>query len=313
MAHGRLIFRASFVVLVVLILSSASVAEVRGWGLRAHKFVAERAMGLLPEEPFFNAFGDLVVEYSIYPDIKWRGEDPSERYRHFYDVDLSPDGVNPELGMLPWALADNYLMFVESLRARDWERAALLAGAITHYATDITMPLHATSDYNPGGRHVAFEDGVDGMLHEITIYDYEPRLLENVFQATVEVALDSFGYAGYESDKVSYWLVQGVLWNDVLRGITENRLNVAVRLTADIWYTALIDAGLVKAGVSTEEGPRTAWAAVAIAAMAFALVVITYVLRKRAQPATSPKINKATRRPPVMAEDSMKQAAEGWT
>lgn len=281
MAHGRLIFRASFFVLAVLILGSASVGEVRGWGLRTHKFVAERAMGLLPEEPFFNAFGDLVVEYSIYPDTKWRGEDPSERYRHFYDVDLSPDGVNPELGMLPWALADNYLMFIESLRARDWERASLLAGAIAHYATDITMPLHTTSDYNPGGMHVAFEDGVDKVLHEITIYGYEPMSIENVFQATVEVALDSFGYTGYEDDKVSYWLVQGVLWNDVLGGITENRLNVAVRLTADIWYTALIDAGLIEVGVSIEGEPRIAWVALIVVAIATAGATIAFRRRRK--------------------------------
>lgn len=278
MVDFRSIPRVSFAILVALALSSSSAALVQGWGLKTHKFVAERAMGSLSDEPFFNAFGDLIVEYSTYPD-RWRGSDPSEKYRHFYDVDLSPDGVHPERGMLPWALADNYSMFVESLRAGDWERAGLLAGAIAHYTTDVTMPLHTTSEYNPGGMHVAFEDRVDGVLHEVTIYDYEPRLLENVFQATVEVALESFGYTGYENDKVSYWLEQGVLWNDVLKGITENRLNVAVRLTADVWYTALADAGLIEVGVSVEGEPRIAWAVLIV--VAIVAVGATVVFRRR--------------------------------
>ncbi|MCS7131293.1 MAG: zinc dependent phospholipase C family protein [Hadesarchaea archaeon] len=255
---------------------------MRAWGLRAHELVAERAMELLPDEPFFDAFGDLIVEYSTYPDTKWRGEDPNEQYRHYYDVDLSPNGKDPQLGMLPWALADNYRMFVEALKAEDWERAALLAGAIAHYATDVTMPLHTTSDYNPGGRHVAFEDGVDAMLDEVTIYEYYPELLENVFQAVVAVAHESFSFTGYENGKLNYWLAQGVLWNDVLRAMVENRLNVAVRLTSDIWYTALVEAGLLKPGVQAEDGSKVAWIILA-AAIIIALAATAYVLKSRAR------------------------------
>jgi hypothetical protein len=290
-ARDRLPLLAMIVVIGLLVLGSASLKSVYGWGLRAHKLVAERAMKVLPGEPFFDAYGDLIVEYSTYPDTKWRGEDPSEQYRHYYDVDLSPDGKDPQLGMLPWALADNYRMFVESLKAQNWERAALLAGAIAHYSTDITMPLHTTSDYNPGGMHVAFEDRADEMLGEVRIMDYQPRLVDDVFQAAVRAAHDSFTYTGYENDKVNYWLAQGVLWNDVLRSMTENRLNAAVRLTADIWYTALVEAGLLKAQAPMEERSRVTWAVPAAAVVVVAVLVVTsYVIRKRVS--SSQKIDK---------------------
>lgn len=287
-AGSRLLLVTLFVLFSIVALSLAPITSVQAWGLRAHELVAERAMKLLPDEPFFDAFGDLIVEYSTYPDTKWRGEDPNEQYRHYYDVDLSPDGKDPQLGMLPWALADNCRMFVEALKAEDWERAALLAGAIAHYATDVTMPLHTTSDYNPGGMHVAFEDRVDAMLGEVTIYNYRPKLLENVFQAAVGVAHESFSFTGYENDKINYWLAQGVLWNDVLKAMTENRLNAAVQLTSDIWYTALVEAGLLKLGAPAEEGSRVAWAIpVAAAVLVVALAATAYVLRRRApaQPA----------------------------
>jgi hypothetical protein len=261
---------------LIVIIGLTSVPQVYAWGLKTHKWVAEQAMEALPDESFFLTFGDLVIEYSIYPDIRWRPVDPHERYRHYYHVDESPDGVDPERGMLPWALAENYRMFVETLKAGDWERAGLLAGAVTHYATDVTMPLHTTSDYNPAGRHVAFEDRVDGLLHEITIYTYEPQMLDNVLEATVAVALESYGYVGYEPEKLNYWLARGVLWNDGLGEMTENRLNAAVKLTADIWYTALVEAGLIEVKVEGES--EVVWVGI-IVAIIVVIGVAVYLLR----------------------------------
>jgi hypothetical protein len=121
-----------------------------------------------------------------------------------------------------------------------------LAGVIGHYIADASMPLHATSDYSPGGKHGAFETEVNNRLNEISIPkdNYVPTEMENIFAATMAMLEESYGYAGYTPDKLSYWLQQGILWNSTLQSITENRLRSATQLTANVWYTAMIRAGL---------------------------------------------------------------------
>jgi hypothetical protein len=149
-------------------------------------------------------------------------------------------------GVLPWVLEDNFNMLVQRLEEGNWSLAAQLAGVVSHYIADASMPLHATSDYNPGGNHGAFETEVNNRLSEISIPkdNYVPTEIENVFAAAMAMLEESYSYTGYQPDKVSYWLQQGVLWNSTLRGITENRLRSAVQLTANVWYTAMIRAGL---------------------------------------------------------------------
>jgi len=235
---------------------SAQVSSVHAWAWDTHRFVDTKAIELMPDnlDWFFSTYEDIIVDYSVLPD-QWKSIDPYEQYRHWYHVD-DPEGENEyyrgglpnnwtmlDKGVLPWAVEDNFATLVQSLEDENWEHAAQMMGVISHYIADASMPLHATEDYNPGGNHGAFEGTVDDHLYEITLdlSGYVPQELDNIFNSTMELLEESYGYV----DVVSYYLNQDILWNDELKTIVENRLSSCTRLMANIWYTGMVQAGLV--------------------------------------------------------------------
>jgi len=249
--------RALFVAAIALIIFAYSVQTslVQAWAWPTHRFIVNDAKDVFSDGSFFSVYYSTIHTYCTLPDA-WKSSDTYEEYRHWYHID-EPDGENEyyrgglpnnwsllDKGVLPWAVEDNFAMLVQSLESEDWEHAAQLMGVIAHYTGDATMPLHATSDYNPGYNHVNYEHEVDDRLYEISIPDYVPQELENIFESTMAVLEESYGFTGYTEDKLSYWLAQDVLWNDTIYHITENRLRSSTQFTANLWYTAMIHAGL---------------------------------------------------------------------
>jgi hypothetical protein len=140
-------------------------------------------------------------------------------------------------------------MFVQYLGENDWNHAAQLAGVIGHYIEDASMPLHATSNYNPGGNHTAFESKVN---YEISIDNvnadvsgFVPYELDNIFNSTMQLLNESYQFAENKPDNLSYWLTRDILWNENIKRITENRLRTAAQYLANIWYTGMVQAELV--------------------------------------------------------------------
>ena len=78
---------AAYLTICAVILTPAPSAA---WGFEAHRFIFEKAIGLLPPEirPFFERYRVAVVEHAIDPDL-WRtvGWDAEEGPRHFLDMD----------------------------------------------------------------------------------------------------------------------------------------------------------------------------------------------------------------------------------
>jgi hypothetical protein len=199
---------------------------------------------------FFQTYSSTIVSYSTKPD-SWKNlgnpnYSPDEQYRHYYHVNVNyPNGHDESDygdGVLPWAVEDNFNTFVQYLRENDWDHAAQLAGVISHYIGDASMPLHATSNYDPGGKHTTYESTVDSHLGEINMImsGFVPHELENVFDSTMQLLDDSYSYTG----SLSPYLENGILWNDNIKNMTENRLRTSVQLLADIWYTAAVQAGI---------------------------------------------------------------------
>ncbi len=249
--------RSLIVAAIALVIFAYSVQTslVQAWAWPTHRFIVNEAKDVFSDGSFFSVHYSTIYTYCTKPD-EWKGSDPYEGYRHWYHID-EPDGENEyyrgglpnnwsllDKGVLPWAVEDNFAMLVQSLESQDWEHAAQLMGVIAHYTGDATMPLHATSDYNPGYNHVNYEHEVDDHLYEISIPNYVPQELENLFESTMAVLEESYGFTGYTEDKLSYWLAQDVLWNDTIYHITENRLRSSTQFTANLWYTAMIHAGL---------------------------------------------------------------------
>lgn len=219
----------------------AQTQSVYAWSWGTHRAVASGAIELLPEDikPFFSTHLAIIREWSVMPDVL-KGSDWYEQYRHWYHVDVPHGEERYSEGVLPWAVEDYFEEMVQALRGENWTGAAQLAGRLSHYIADASMPLHATKYYN--GKHVPFEREVDAHLSELYIASpgYAPRVLDDVFGATMQLLQESYGY----SQEVRYELYYVSSWTPRLKEITEGQLRAAVRLTADIWYTAHVRATL---------------------------------------------------------------------
>jgi hypothetical protein len=162
------------VALLALALASLPVARLHAWGFNGHKFIADRAIELLPQEirPFFQKYRTTIVEHAIDPDtyrtVGWAEEPP----RHFLDMDSYgpfpfkelPHDYNAAVaargaafviknGLLPWRTQEMYDQLRDSFRqlptsgyARD--NVKLFSSVIAHYTADAFQPFHAAANYD---------------------------------------------------------------------------------------------------------------------------------------------------------------------
>ena len=150
--------------LVILLLLPAAAW---GWGDEGHQIVIEAAIRMLPEpaRSFYGAQLPFLLAHASDPD-DWSVIDPDEARRHYIDLELlgeKPLGDLPatyeeavarfgpetlrEAGTLPWTIVRFSQRLAQAMREEDWERSALLAAALSHYAADACMPLHTTVNY----------------------------------------------------------------------------------------------------------------------------------------------------------------------
>jgi hypothetical protein len=273
--------------LAVSICIYSQVPVVHSWYSETHESIASTAINLMPPynwDWFFQTYSSTIVNYSNKPD-QWKSSDPNEQYRHWYHVDVNyPDGHDESDygdGVLPWAVEDNFNTFVQYLRENDWDHAAQLAGVISHYVGDASMPLHATSNYSPGGsqNHTTFESAVDSHLDEINMImsGFAPHELDNVFDSTMQLLNDSYSYASV----LSPYLENGTFWNDNIKNMTENRLRTSAQLLANIWYTAAVQAGIPNQLPTPDATPTDYTPYVVGGVLAIVVISIVLVLHMR--------------------------------
>lgn len=183
-------------VLVVLFALAAVVAAAptatHAWGFDAHKFIMDRAIGLLPAElrPFYEQHRATLVERAIDPDT-WQvaGFDDQEDSHHFLDLDWEGYGKYPfdglprdysaavakfgqkriiDNGTLPWRAEEMYgnlqRAFESYARRGPFGRHDIVffSAWLTHYVSDAHVPFHAVINYDgqltgQHGIHVRFE------------------------------------------------------------------------------------------------------------------------------------------------------------
>jgi hypothetical protein len=282
--------------LVVSIGVFVQVPGAHSWAWGTHHFITQNAINVMPSSLswFFSTYSGTIDNYCIMPDV-WRDQGNAfEGYRHYYDSDI-PHGEGAVLvpenylgkeimvyqedaisgysdGILQWNLVDNFNMLVACLEENDWDHAAQLMGVIAHYIEDASMPLHATSNYNPGGNHVAYEGQVDSEVSLENVTDdlsgFTPYVLTEdkqlidgaVFDSVMQELADSYSHTAAitssayaraavdnHTDILSYYLAYNILWNSDVKNITDNRMPVATKELSNVWLTAFYDAGLYNA------------------------------------------------------------------
>jgi hypothetical protein len=181
---------------VIAVLGLMAVAAMpiptHAWGYDAHKFIMERAIGLLPAEirPFFELHKSTLVERAIDPDT-WQvaGFNDQEDQHHFLDLDWEGYGKYPyaelprdytaavakfgkkrvdDNGTVPWRVEEMYgnlrRAFESYERRGPFGRFDVIffSAWLTHYVTDAHVPFHAVLNYDgqlsgQHGIHARFE------------------------------------------------------------------------------------------------------------------------------------------------------------
>lgn len=181
--------KLSLVLFASLFFLSTSPA-IEGWGFEPHRFIANRAIDLVPEpiRPFYQRHRTFVVEHAIDPDL-WRSAGfEDEPPRHFLDMDAYgpypfealPRDLDEAIakygretverfGLLPWRVAEFYQKLVEAFEQEGKGRVGyardnilFYSAVLAHYVGDAHVPFHAALNYDgqltgQHGIHARFE------------------------------------------------------------------------------------------------------------------------------------------------------------
>jgi hypothetical protein len=187
------------VALVTIVLSLLPQTRVAAWGFNGHRFIANRAIDLLPPElrPFFQHYRTTIVEHAIDPDtyrtVGWTAEPPRhvldmdsygpfpfKDLPHDYDAAVAARGADfvVKNGLVPWRTQEIYDQLREAFRqlstspyARD--NIKLLSSIVAHYVGDSFQPFHAAANYDGQLTH---QNGIHARFESELFDRYEARL-----------------------------------------------------------------------------------------------------------------------------------------
>ncbi|MBI4178076.1 hypothetical protein HY522_01465 [bacterium] len=257
--------------LFFLLLLPASGAF--GWGLDAHKTVTDRAVRLLPTrlQEFYWENRETLRELSIDADRRKDG-DRSEGPKHYIDLELYPEGPLPVLrkdairkfgmdhlrasGWAVWNTQKVYDDLVAALRRRDYESILRLSGDLSHYVSDLHVPLHTTVNFNgqftdDTGVHARFESRLVEQFPEQLAFNPKPaeripdvpKWLHQIAEASHRLfkgVLEGDRKNAYADRADGYSMARAVATHAPM---ARGRMNDAAAAISSVWYTAWIDAG----------------------------------------------------------------------
>jgi hypothetical protein len=269
------------VALLTLAASAVQPHAVEAWSFTVHRFIADRAIVLLPPaiRPFFETYRTTFVEHAIDPDtyriVGWTEEPP----RHFLDMDaygpfpftaLPHDfkqavasrgaDVVTKNGVLPWRTQEMYDRLREAFKqttpyARD--DIKLFSAIIAHYIADAFQPFHAAVNYDgqltgQQGIHARFETEMfDRYMDTLRIAPEPIEPIASAREFTFATLTDSFTFVApiLAADRAA---VQGREeyddgYFDVMlektRPILEKRISQAITGVASVITAAWVEAG----------------------------------------------------------------------
>jgi hypothetical protein len=251
-----------------------------GWGGTGHKIINRNIYVCFPTSMNLPTYwSDTLTAHASDPDNR-KGSDPTEGDRHFIDIDIYPefvanDSINRDYtaftalhgssyvisnGVLPWAIIQWKDSLTKAFKQLNWHSAMMLAADLGHYVGDGHQPLHCTENYDGGmtnqsGVHSRYETSVVGKYQTSIIYandlatyvsDVSKYSFDFIYLTNKYVDSTLYGdsvataFAGTNSSKDTvylkkYWELCG---NQIIL-----LMKTASRATADLIYTAWIDAG----------------------------------------------------------------------
>jgi hypothetical protein len=175
-------------------------------------------------------------------------------------------------GILPWHINRMYYRLKDAFLIRDPDIILKVSAEIGHYIGDAHVPLHTTENYNgqltgQEGIHAFWESRLPELFSDEynfftgkAAYISNPQLaawkaieeshlaVDTVLREEKRLAASSVDYKySFETKARQTVKVYSKEYSDayhkLLHGMVERRMRAAIKLTADMWYTAWVDAG----------------------------------------------------------------------
>ena len=205
-------------------------------------------------------FNELAIENSHLIDGNYTIEDID-----FVSVNVPVSSNRYQKGVIEWTV-DNftkslteYMRYVsiDPTNNTAWQIVLASMSWLSHYIADATMPFHATANYDGQftgqyGIHSAIESTLlSEYLNEIQFTHDEAIYILSPFNQTIMSIETGLSVVNdiLEADKVvSPEGNRDATWNDLIWGligeIISERVNLAARFTANLWFTALYNSDL---------------------------------------------------------------------
>lgn len=209
---------------------------------------------------------------------------PQPEFNTTYNPDDPRKSSDYQLGVVPWAVENWTIQLSEDLLMYDWDSDKILMDMcmLAHYVQDSWMPFHAVSYYDgqkvPASGSAAgtfYEGGQEGIhsniertLIEIFYDDEIQEILDSVTgkaqninpymaslrgiltgQMVADEILDVVNVLGYTYDTNAWFQAVWDLTGGSKGNLTKRLINASIE-TANVWYTAFEDAGLIGEEIS---------------------------------------------------------------
>lgn len=187
-------------------------------------------------------------------------------------------------GVLPWHIDRMYRELKDAFMIRDPSKILRISAELGHYVADAHVPLHTTCNYDgqdtgQSGIHAFWESRLPELY--FVQYDFlvgKAEYISNVqlaawnavihSHAAVDSVLEfekqlsvrsggrqfSFETKGKRTVKVVAAEYAGA-YHKLLSGMVERQLRASIKMTADIWFTAWVDAGQPDLKSMTDKRP----------------------------------------------------------
>jgi hypothetical protein len=179
-------------------------------------------------------------------------------------------------GIVPWHIVKMTYMLTDAFSKKDAYRILRYSADLGHYVADAHVPLHTTENYNgqltgQSGLHNFWESRLPELYGES--YDYftgKAAYIDNPQTEAWQMVRESFAAvdsvlrferelsASFPPDKKYSYEQHGSVtkkvyskefsekYNEMLNGMVERRLRLAIQRVGGYWYTAWINAGSPK-------------------------------------------------------------------
>jgi len=174
-------------------------------------------------------------------------------------------------GIVPWYIVTKYNYLKEAFLLRDPQKILLNSAELGHYVADAHVPLHSTNNHNGQltnqvGIHAFWESRLPELFSSrYDAYVGKASYIADIQQATWDAVWEShrlvdsvlmlekivasrlpskygFDNKGKATVKTFSYKFSNE-YHTLLRGMVERRFRASIKMIADIWFTAWVDAG----------------------------------------------------------------------